>query len=212
MDEESLVTLFDDEGPLFVEDVDQGARFVEQLSKHLTVNAACWIKKVDKTDWRLLVVSPGVDESRTFGFELIRRVLAELPEPRVEPNRVHFVSAEGTVGADLCQRQRAYPVRLRRGHTHRVGSGRDYVLAQELYLYPAPSAWPAHVARTRVVGIREDASTDPPRQIEEEIGFVEGLIGEDDFSRRFAEMVRSRFGSVEQFRARYPRVLLQGAA
>ncbi len=47
-----------------------------------------------------------------------------------------------------------------------------------------------------------------PKDVEDEIDFVEGCVGEPEFSARFAELVKPRFGSVEQFQAAYPRIVL----
>jgi hypothetical protein len=41
---------------------------------------------------------------------------------------------------------------------------------------------------------------------------VDGFVGEEEFNREFAELVQSRFGSLERFQSIYPRIVLQRTA
>ena len=43
------------------------------------------------------------------------------------------------------------------------------------------------------------------------VGYVKGLVGGAEFNTNFADLIRTKFGSTEQFATAYPRVILKEA-
>ncbi len=50
-----------DQGPLVVEQIDAGAKFLAELDKNIPVMAAFWLKASDEDSWYLYVASDQVN-------------------------------------------------------------------------------------------------------------------------------------------------------
>ena len=79
-----------------------------------------------------------------------------------------------------------------------------------VYVYPPIPGSVLPPPRVRVVGVKHVYGLGE-RDVEDEIGVIEGVLGGAEFSSKLAELVVPRFGSLEQFQASYPRIVFERA-
>lgn len=195
-----------DQEPLVNEQIEMGARFLDRLQERIPVLAAFWMRRLDENRCRLCFVCPASDrEGEIQNNEQIAHVIRTMPEPKPS-GEVMLYRPDEDVAVDVLARKKPYPVRIR-GSAARLGN----TDLEEAYIYPSlPNG--RLLPRTRIVGIRAEGQGEQVRQIEDDIGVIDAFIGESNFDQKFAELIRSRYGSVERFRAAYPRLILQAVS
>jgi hypothetical protein len=80
-----------------------------------------------------------------------------------------------------------------------------------VYVYPPIPGSVLPPPLVRVVGVKHVQGPIKREDVEEEIGFIQGVLGEAEFSTKLAELVVPRFGSLEQFQATNPRIVFERA-
>lgn len=189
MDQASLVDLQLDDGQLLL---------CEMTCAGVEVVVGCWVKEQENTRWKLFIgLKDATEQTLVAAAEAIRATWMRHPSLVVTGGDYQLVPKQHPVVKQALelQKQRSESA-LIRYHTDYFGG----LEVEEVYIYPRITG--QHLqARTRVLGIRE--------QVEEELGVVEGLVGDEVFHRRFTDLVRLRFGSAEQFAAAYPCVVFQ---
>ena len=81
---------------------------------------------------------------------------------------------------------------------------------EQVYIYPPmEGAARRAAARIRIIGVKKITRGTLTEDAPEELGYVEGFIGEPEFNTKLATLIRSKFGSPEQFATSYPRVIFE---
>lgn len=83
---------------------------------------------------------------------------------------------------------------------------------EEVYVYPpiegAVRSAPPNV---RVTGVKKVVHGTMTEEVPEVVGYVKGFVGGAEFNTNFADLIKTKFGSSEQFATAYPRVILEEA-
>ncbi len=194
------------QGPLVENQIDAGWKLADDLAHGGTeVTAAFWVRPSEDGEWSLYLASKLVDEQGPApAYRAVADALLRLKDPWLSMSEVKVIGANNPITKDVLTMLRQHPGRRAiRSRRPRLGN----VETEEVYVYPLGAGGPA--PRTQVIGVREENSGRKKKQVEDVIGEVDGLLGDEGFDRRFVELVTSRCGSMEQFQAKYPRVLLQ---
>ena len=82
----------------------------------------------------------------------------------------------------------------------------------EVYVYPPiePVARPAP-PNVRITGVKKVVQGTTTEEVPEVVGYVKGFVGGAEFNANFADLIKTKFGSTEQFATAYPRVILEEA-
>jgi len=83
---------------------------------------------------------------------------------------------------------------------------------EEVYIYPPVASVARRVPpQVKITGVKRIVRGTETEEVSEVVGYVEGFIGEADFNNKFAELIKSKFGTTEQFGVTYPRIILEEA-
>jgi len=180
---------------------DEGLRFISQLVRDgFTITVAFWVKTSEEGLWFLYIASPSVNSERIGdAYRAVYASLRQVPDSGIALSDIKLISADNPIAADVQKIQTRYSGRTVIPFGGARLGGLDIETA---LIYPR---WQFTTGKkTRIVGRRADYSCEPPRIVEEEIGVVEGILGEDAFNKAYLELIISKFGDFHGFASSYP--------
>jgi hypothetical protein len=197
-----------DQGPLVDNQIDDGFKLVKQLgTTGFDVAAAFWVRTSEDGQWTLYIASKVVEESGTAAaYRKVADALRQLEDPWVSMSEVKVIGEKNPITTDVLAILRKHPGPMAtRSRRPTLGD----IETDEVYVYPAVEGAIRRPPNVRIIGVKKVTSGTETRDVQEEVGQVEGFIGEPEFNTKFTALIRSKFGSPEQFAATYPRVILQ---
>jgi hypothetical protein len=185
---------------------DEGRKFVTRLALDgVPCTGAFWVKTGEEGRWYLYLATRTVDEKGTSAaYGEVYSVLDHVECPHISTVfDVKLISPGSPIAKDAKRLQDLHrarqPLRL---NVSRLGD----LSAEEVYIYPAV---PMPKYRTKVIGCREVAVGNKTETVRDDIGIVEGMVGEDVFNESWLKLINEKFGSIDEFATRYPSFLLQ---
>lgn len=184
---------------------DEGRRFVTRLAvEGVPLTGAFWVKTGEDGRWFLFLATRTVDDKGIFAaYGEAYGVLDHVDCPHISMFDVKLISQGSPIAIDaksVQDRHRArQPLRL---NVSRLGD----LSAEEVYIYPA-IRMPNY--RTKVIGCREVEVGGKTEILRDDIGTVEGMVGEDVFNESWLKLINEKFGSIDEFATRYPSFMLQ---
>lgn len=126
-----------DQGPLVIQQIDAGERFLNEFHKTLPVTAACWVKEVDNESWYLYVASEKIDHGNVRdGYLEVIRLANEMSDSFFDPFQVKLIKDDHPIAMATKDFSRRWPGRLpTRCQVGRFGD--RYV--DDVYVYALPA-------------------------------------------------------------------------
>lgn len=195
-----------DQGTLVENQIDDGLKLVELLAAaKFDVTAAWWVRTSEDGRWTLYIASKVVDESGTGDpYREVHRGLTTMSDPWISMSEIKVIGSTDPITKDVLAIQARHPGGMpTRSRKSRLGD----LAIEEVYIYS-----PLSVAgdgrrgkrKTRIIGKREDFSSGERKIIGEEVGVVDGLLGEEAFNKGWLRLINAKFGGIEGFASRYP--------
>src|SRR3954471_24639647 len=105
-----------DQGPLVIDQIDAGARFLGAFQKYTPVQAAFWLKEGDEGGWSLYVASDKItDDNFDVAYGEVLRIAGEPRHPPFDPFQVKLIGADDPLAKAALDTQRRYPGRVATG-------------------------------------------------------------------------------------------------
>ncbi len=84
-----------DQGPLVIEQIDAGARFLIEFQKYVPIQAAFWVKDSEEGEWNLYVLSNKItDDNFDVAYGEVLRISGRLRDAWLDPFQVKLIGAE----------------------------------------------------------------------------------------------------------------------
>jgi hypothetical protein len=129
-----------DQGPLVTQQIDAGAKFINEFSRYTPVASAFWMKATDDMEWFLYVIGEKIGETVRDAYGEVGRIANQIHDPWLDSLHVRVMGVNKPVAKDVLKIQNQYPELLPlRYHGPPVG-GRTI---EEVYIYPVPTTVPA---------------------------------------------------------------------
>ncbi|MGA2702755.1 MAG: hypothetical protein ABSH35_16890 [Isosphaeraceae bacterium] len=127
-----------DQGPLVIEQIDAGARFLAEFEKKIPVMAAFWLKASEEGSWYLYVASDEFNYNNLdVGYREVLRLAGELRDPNFDPFQVKLIKPGHPLAKAALDVLQRFPGRMAtRLHRRNFGG----VSVDEVYIYPTPIA------------------------------------------------------------------------
>jgi hypothetical protein len=130
-----------DQGPLVIDQIDAGARFLGEFQKYTPVLAAFWLKESDEGEWNLYVASDKItDDNFDVAYGEVIRISGELRDPLFDPFQVKLIGPDDPLAKAALDIHRRYPGRVATRFHSKVFGG---LQVEEGYIYPSPIPVPA---------------------------------------------------------------------
>lgn len=175
------------------------------IEEGINVSAACWAHVVEEDAWFLYLVSTNVEtQGVTTAYRSISKILHDVRTLDLSISEIRVVGLSHRINKDLIE-----PMRLKGAIGPRFRPS-DLGEFDEVYIYPPlPRPSPPPPVRTKVFTLSTIPKGATKEEIVDEIGSIDAVIGEDEFNSRLVELLQARYGSLEQFQAASPRILLE---
>lgn len=122
-----------DQGPLVMQQIDAGVRFVTEFAKYAPVQAAFWLKGAEEQQWFLYVAGDQIDDSNLRGaYDEVIRITARMRDPWLDPFQIKAVGTNKPVARAVMEIQEKYPEQLPTRYHGRALGG---VSVEEVYIY-----------------------------------------------------------------------------
>ncbi|MEI8374788.1 MAG: hypothetical protein WCJ35_18345 [Planctomycetota bacterium] len=130
-----------DQGPLVMQQIDAGARFVREFAKYTPLQSAFWLKGTADNEWYLYVAGDQINDSNfAVAYGEVTRITTKIPDPWLDPFQIKVVGASKPVAKAVLQIQEQYPGMLpTRYHGPPLGG----LCIEEVYIYPLSISVPA---------------------------------------------------------------------
>jgi len=127
-----------DQGPLVIEQIDAGARFLAEFEKKIPVMAAFWLKASEEGSWYLYLASDEFNHNNLdVGYREVLRLAGELRDPNFDPFQVKLIKPGHPLAKAALDVLQRFPGRMAtRLHRRNFGG----VSVDEVYIYPTPIA------------------------------------------------------------------------
>jgi hypothetical protein len=125
-----------DQGPLVIDQIDAGARFLGEFQKYVPVQAALWVKDSDEGEWYLYVASDQItDDNFDLAYGEVLRIAGAIRDPWFDPFQVKLIGVDDPLAKAALEIHRRYP-----GRTPTWFHGKTFggVVVDEVYIYPSP--------------------------------------------------------------------------
>ena len=100
-----------DQGPLVKEQIEAGAKFLDEFHKYAPVCAAFWIKKNEDSPWELYVASEHINEKNTkLTYGEVLRISGMMTDPNFNPFRVTLLPADDPMVKTALDLYKLYPI------------------------------------------------------------------------------------------------------
>ena len=190
--------------------IDDGYRLAQQLvAAGFDVKAMFWFRPCEEDDWTLCIVSKTYDEKGpALAYGMVVDALPSIPHKSITLSYIKVIGENNPITKDVLSIQERHPGPMAaRSRQSWLGN----LEIDEVYVYPAGAGSEGVGSRrkTRIVGEREECSGGEQRIVKEEIGTIEGVIGEEIFNRAYGRLITEKFGSVEAFASHYPKGYFQ---
>jgi hypothetical protein len=130
-----------DQGPLVIDKIDAGARFLGEFQKYMPVQAAFWLKESDEKEWWLYVASDKItDDNFDVVYGEVFRIAGELRDPLFDPFEVKLLGADDPLAKAALDIHRRFPARMATRFHGKMFGG---LLVEEGYIYPSLIPVPA---------------------------------------------------------------------
>ena len=172
--------------------------------------AAFWAYSEEFGRWTLYLVANAADEEAWV--DIYRKLGDTMPKDEdswVSLLDISVVREKEPLAQLALDIQKKHPgpmaTRSRRKSLGKLG-------VDEVYVYPPiePVARPAPPS-VKVTGVKKVVSGATTEEVPEVVGYVKGFVGGAEFNANFADLIKTKFGSTEQFATAYPRVILEEA-
>jgi hypothetical protein len=173
------------------------------------VKAIFWFRPHEEKDWTLCIVSKTYDEKGpALAYRMVVDALPGIPHASITMSDVKLIGENDPIAKDVLSIQEKHPgPTAARSRQCRLGN----LEIDEVYIYPAGSGsgGVGSKRKTRIVGEREVCNGGEKRVVKEEIGVVDGVVGEEIFNNSYVRLITEKFGSVEAFASHYPKGYFQ---
>jgi hypothetical protein len=124
-----------DQGPLVIEEIDAGMRFLEEFDKKVPVLAAFWLRASEEDAGYLYVASDQINDNNIKEvYGEVGRIAAEMRDPSFGPFRVKLIKRSDPLAGAAMQYLELFPgrmpTRLRQRNFGGIGT-------EEVYIYPS---------------------------------------------------------------------------
>ena len=129
-----------DQGALVIDQIDAGARFLDEFKKYIPVTTAFWLKESDEGEWSLYIASDKItDDNFDVAYGEVLRIAGKLRDPLFDPFQVKLIGADDPLAAAALDITRRYPGPVATRFHGRVFGG---LPVEEVYVYPSAAAVP----------------------------------------------------------------------
>ena len=191
--------------------IDEGLGIAKALiAGGVDLIAAFWAYSEEMARWTLHLIANAPDEKAWV--DIYRKLGAALPDDEdAWVSRLDIrISRETEPLAQLAldiQKKHPGPKATRSRRKSLANYGID-----EVYVYPPLEAAPRPVSPSvKVTGVKKVTQGATTAEVPEVVGYVKGFVGGAEFNTNFADLIKAKFGSTEQFATAYPRVILEEA-
>jgi hypothetical protein len=130
-----------DQSPLELEQIDAGAKFLNELQRHFPVQIAFWVRESDENEWFLYVASEEIsDDNRHENYGRVVEAAYGISDPHFDMFRVKLISAADPLASAALALRRRYPGRVPMRFDGRRFGG---LPVDGVYIYPSPIRVPA---------------------------------------------------------------------
>jgi hypothetical protein len=184
---------------------------MQLLRAGFDVTAAAWLKETEVGRWYLFIVTANVQsKGAAAAYSDAYGVLLKMRDVAITMADVVLVGPVDPVARDLITMTKAGAVstltRVQLPTSVTLGN----LVVEELFIYlPITDQNRPAWRRTRIVGTREELSNGIAVPVEEEIGIVDGVIGDEEFNDSYLQLITAKFGSVDAFASAYASVNFQ---
>src|SRR2546425_13369387 len=99
-----------DQGPLVTEQIDAGAKLINEFDKYKPVQAAFWVKESVDGQWYLYLASDQIDDSNfDLAYGEILRMLGSGPHLWLDPFQVKVIGVEDQMTKAVLDLMHKYP-------------------------------------------------------------------------------------------------------
>jgi len=125
-----------DQGPLVIDQIDAGARFLAEFQKYVPIKTAFWLKDSDEGAWSLYVASDQItDDNFDVAYGEVLRIAGQLRDPLFDPFQVKLIGADDPLAKAALDSKRRYPGPVATRFHGKVFGG---LPVEEMYVYPSP--------------------------------------------------------------------------
>ncbi|HWY88832.1 MAG TPA: hypothetical protein VNX28_19120 [Gemmataceae bacterium] len=181
-----------------------GERLIKALAeKGVDVGIAFWLKMSDDGKWVLFLALPSVGaKGLAAAYSDVYKVLAAMEGIWIEMADIKVLALDDPVAKyvmSLRDRHRGqYALQLK---SHRFPN----LDAEEAYIYPAVKV---SGRKTRAFAVRQELTDGQMKEVQEEIGTIPGMPGEDVFNKEWIELMNSK-GGFDELASKYKGFALQ---
>jgi len=190
--------------------IDDGFKLVKRLvAEGFPVAAAFWVfPKEEEGYWMLYLASKVYDESGSdAAYGKVVDAWLQLDEPWFSMSEITVIGEKDPITQDVLDILKKHPGPMAT-RSRRPTLGKMEI--EQVYIYPpVEDAARRPPPKVRIIGVKRTVRDSTTEEVPEEVGYVEGFVGEAQFNTKFAELIRSKFGSLEQFALTYPRIILE---
>jgi hypothetical protein len=129
-----------DQGPLVIDQIDVGTKFLSEFQKYAPIQAAFWLKDSEEGHWHLYVASNEItDDNFDVAYGEVIRIARVLRDPRFDPFQIKVISDDVPLAKAAMNLHQRYPGQVPiRVRDKKFGN----LFAEEVYLYPSPEPAP----------------------------------------------------------------------
>src|ERR1700740_3571899 len=99
-----------DQGPLVIDQIDAGARFLGEFQKYVPVKVAFWLKESDEGEWSLYVASDQItDDNFDVAYGEVLRIAGQLRDSLFNPFQVKLIGADDPLAKAALDSKRRSP-------------------------------------------------------------------------------------------------------
>jgi hypothetical protein len=125
-----------DQGPLVIDQIDAGARFLGEFRNRVPIQSAFWIKQLEDGEWGLYVASDQItDDNFDIAYGEVLRIAGKLRDPLFDPFQVKLIGADDPLAKAALDINRRFPGPVATRFHGRVFGG---LPVEEVYVYPSP--------------------------------------------------------------------------
>jgi hypothetical protein len=130
-----------DQGPLVIDQIDTGARFLGKFQKYAPVQTAFWLKESDEGEWNLYIASDKItDDNFDVAYGEVLRIAGVLGDPIFDPFQVKLIGADDPLAKAALDIHRRYSGPVATRFHGKIFGG---IPVEEVYIYPSPIPVPA---------------------------------------------------------------------
>ncbi len=125
-----------DQGPLVIDQIEGGARFLGEFQKYMPVQTAFWLKESDEGEWNLYVASGEItDDNFDIAYGEVLRIAGELRDALFDPFQVKLIGTDDPLAKAASEiDMRSYGRVAARLNGKVFGN----FPVDEVYIYPSP--------------------------------------------------------------------------